>query len=269
MTLLAVGCCGVAALRVSLKDVGPRLALHVLLAGGLVLTGLALGGHIAAELRRDGAWMPFADNVESLLWLALLIVGFAIYVRLHRPMPGVEPWLLAIGAITLLVAAAFALWLPREYRIAYNGRGVIVGLHRVTSYSGFAAFAIAAVSGLRYLQISKRLKAKDAPITSAFSNLERLERTNFVAVVFGFALLTSGLVTGLSRVGESGAAAQLPKILLAIAVWTIYAVVLHAPLLKLSQIRGRTSAWLSITGFALMVLAVLAVQLVPGQGGGG
>ena len=53
-----------------------------------------------------------------------------------------------------------------------------------------------------------------------------------------------------------------PKVLLTLAVWIVYAVVLHSPINP--SFRGRKVAFLSILGCLLMVGTLVAVQLVPG-----
>jgi ABC-type transport system involved in cytochrome c biogenesis permease subunit len=58
-----------------------------------------------------------------------------------------------------------------------------------------------------------------------------------------------------------GKQTPLTKLLLALAVWVVYAVVLHAPINP--SFRGRKVAVLSVVGFVLMVGAIVAVQWMP------
>lgn len=232
---------------------------------GLVSLGAVLAWHIL-QRGLSGGWEPVGDNYEALLWLAFLLAGFVAYVQLRRPIAGLEPIMMPVVVGLLIAAAGLEAWLPREYDL----RGVWVAVHRVTSYAGAACFAVAAVAGVLYLRLSSRLRHKRAPGPGrgVFGNLERLEGWTFTAVTLGFALLTISLVTGLSRLEQASGAAWRwsPKIALAVAVWIIYALVLHAPILpNLGRFRGRKTAWLSIAGFILMLGTLVAVQWMLGS----
>src|SRR5438045_3623641 len=99
-------------------------------------------------------------------------------------------------------------------------------------------------------------------------NFERL-----VSVTVGFARLTIGLITGFARIVKEGGETRLgphwfssPKVILTIAVWVVYALVLHSPINP--SFRGRKAAILSIVGFFLMISTIVAEQLMPGGTGG-
>ena len=52
-----------------------------------------------------------------------------------------------------------------------------------------------------------------------------------------------------------------PKVVLAFAVWVVYALVLHAPINP--SFRGRRAAMLSVVGLVLMLGTLAAVQFMP------
>ena len=122
-----------------------------------------------------------------------------------------------------------------------------------------------------YLIANARLRSKDlkrAGPGPVLGSLERLEHLTLVAVALGFALLTIGAVTGLARVAKSPGETSLgdhwflnPKVLMAMVVWLIYAVVLHSPINP--SFRGKKVAILSVVGFVLMIGTLAAAQLVP------
>ena len=227
-----------------------------------LLTAGVLAWHLWPQLAA-GSWRPFGDNFEALLWLALVPAAFVAHVQARRPVPGLELYMLPIVSLTLAAAAVVEAFWPRTYDVS----GAVVTIHRVSSYAGAAAFAVAAVAGVLYLRQSGRLRSKSAALgPRGFGGLERLEHWSFAAAVLGFALLTLGLVTGLARVGGATTAAGTwsPKIVLAVGAWATYALALHAPLLPcLSDLRGRGTAWLSVAGFALMLATLAAVQWMP------
>jgi len=86
-----------------------------------------------------------------------------------------------------------------------------------------------------------------AAADQARSSLERLEHLTLASVTLGFSLLTIGTVTGVVRYIEEGGRTPAAKIVLALAVWMVYAVVLHSPMNP--SFRGRKAAVLSVVGF--------------------
>ena len=77
-------------------------------------------------------------------------------------------------------------------------------------------------------------------------------------LTLGFSLLTIGAVTGIVRFVEEGGHTSAAKVVLATAVWLVYAVVLHSPMNP--SFRGRKAAVLSVVGFVLMVGTIVAAQ---------
>jgi ABC-type uncharacterized transport system permease subunit len=116
-----------------------------------------------------------------------------------------------------------------------------------------------------YLILSARLRNKHSPVDSRFGSLERLEHLNYTAVSIGFALLTVGLITGVVRVVESSTRFGEhwflnPKIVLSVAAYVLYALVLHSPINP--SFRGRRTAILSIAGFVLLLGTLGLVQVI-------
>ncbi len=225
---------------------------------GLLASALVLAWH--SQVR--GNWIPVGDNFDALIWLALLLGIFVMYVQRRHPLPGLDWFVMPVVILLLIGAAVFG-------RIEYHPyvSSAWHWVHRVTSYAGAVAFAIAAVGGGMYLLQHRRLRNKAAIHGMNYGSLERLERITFAAVTLGFALLSIGLLTGLARVFEPGGTTLgprwfiSPKVLLAFAVWIVYALVLHSPINP--SFRGRRTAMLSIVGFVLMIAALIVVQYMP------
>ena len=229
-----------------------RIAAKACMYGGLVV---ALGVLIWHSANR-GNWLPLADNFDTLVWLGLLLTVFVLYTQRVHPLRGLE-WFLAPVVILLLVGAAvFGRTKPHEYDL----RSVWHWAHRVTAYGGAVAFAVAGAMGAMYLIVNHRLRAKTVPAAGPpLGSLERLEHLTLASVTLGFSLLTIGAVTGVVRyMEEPGGHTPAAKIVLALAVWVVYAVVLHSPINP--SFRGRKAAVLSVVGFVLMVGTIVAVQ---------
>ncbi len=200
------------------------------------------------------------DNFNSLAWLGVLLALFVMYTQRVRPVAGLEWFVMPIVILLLVAAGVFGRVEPQEYRQLRQDTWMWV--HRVSSYGGALAFAVAAAGGAMYVVASRRLREKK-PLRP-LGSLERIEHLTMMSVIIGFALLTVGLVTGFVRMYQPD---QLPvtKILLATLAWVVYGVVLHAPINP--RFRGRRAAILSMFGFLLMVGTIVAVLLMPGGNG--
>lgn len=211
-----------------------------------------------------GRWMPLEDNFETLATLALLLAGFTLYVQRAKPIPGLDWFLMPIVIAMLLYSALFGIMHPGVREPA----GIWDMAHRASSFGGAAAFGVAAGVGAMYLIAAARLRRKSAIGQAPAASLERLENLTYWSVSFGFALLTVGIITGLAKIIMLGPNTSLgshwmtsPKVILAFAVWLVYAVALHTPITP--AIRGRKSAMLSIVGFVLMVATLVTVLYMP------
>jgi ABC-type uncharacterized transport system permease subunit len=214
---------------------------------------------------RAGRWLPLEDNFQAFIWLAVLLTGFVLYVQRTRPLGGLDWFVMPLVVVLLIAAVVLGTAKPQEY--ADTTWSLV---HRVTSYTGAAAFGVAGAAGAMFLIADRRLRRHKTPPNQGprFGSLERLERITFSAVTLGFALLTIGLVTGIVRVLREGGQTRLgehwftsPKVVGAFAVWVVYAIVLHAPINP--SFRGRKVAILSIVGLVLMIGTLVAVSFVP------
>ena len=203
-----------------------------------------------------GRWEPMGDNFDTLIWLALLVSLFAAYVQRTRPLGALDWFLMPIVVGLLVCAAAFG---RTDYR-PYVGQAWTY-VHLLTSFTGAAAFAVAAASGAMYVIAARKLRSKQSAVY--LGSLERLERLTMTAVILGFAFLTVGIITGAILLIHSGLHTSPWKIVLTGCVWVVYAIVLHAPINPV--FRGRRAAVLSVLGFVLMIGTLIAVQF--GSGG--
>ena len=199
-------------------------------------------------------WLPLADNFDALVWLGLLLALFVLYTQRTHPLRGLDWFVMPIAILLLVLAAVFGRAKPHEYDV----RSVWLWTHRVTAYGGAVGFAVAGAVGAMYLIVNRRLRDKSAGPGLNLGSLERLEHLTLAAVTLGFALLTVGAVTGIVRIFAEQKSAPPAKVALALAVWVVYAVVLHSPINP--SFRGRRAAVLSVVGFVLMVGTIFAVQ---------
>jgi ABC-type uncharacterized transport system permease subunit len=211
-----------------------------------------------------GSWLPLEDNFDALTWLGVLLALLVLYVQQVRPLPGLDAFIYPVVVLLLVSAVLFGSVRPHDY-VATTWSW----MHRVSSYVGAVAFAVAGAMGAIYLINSRRLRSKNTlPQPGNGASLERLEHLTQVSVTLGFALLTVGVLTGVVKIINEGGNTTLganwfwqPKVLLSVAVWVVYALVLHTPINP--RLRGRKAATLSVVGFVLMVMTIIVVQFSP------
>jgi ABC-type uncharacterized transport system permease subunit len=233
-----------------------RLASKSCLYWGLLASVALLIWHSAS--RHD--WMPIGDNFDALIWLAVLLTLFVTYIQLTRPLAALDWFIMPVVILLLIGAAVFG----RTEFHQYIGQAW-TSIHRITSYGGAVAFAVAAATGAMYVLTQARLRRKQ-PAGPYLGSLERLEHITMTAVTLGFALLTIGIITGVIELIRLGRPTPPAKVALAAGVWIIYAIVLHAPINP--TFRGRRAAVLSVIGFLLMIGAIVAAQFSPATAAG-
>jgi len=249
---------GMSATRAWTDHPMPRLLARILLVCGILVCAAVIIWHSIAT----SAWLPIGDTFASLVWLAGLLSLFVLYVQRHRQLGSLDWYVMPVVILLLVAAAIFG---RAEVRADHPAaRDVWLLVHYITSFGGALAFTIAAAGGAMYVTASKRLRSK-SPVGPQFGSLERLEHLTMTSATLGFALLTVGMITGGVQIFAEGKHTPIAKIILAVGVWLIYAVVLHAPMNP--SFRGRKVAVLSVVGFVLMLGVLVTSLLIPAAKG--
>jgi ABC-type uncharacterized transport system permease subunit len=230
-----------------------RLAAVGCLVAGIVCSAIVLVWHGSTR----GGWIPIGDNFDALVWLATLLALFILYIQRHRRL-GVLDWF--VMPIVILLLGGAIIFGRNEHGYHMVVRNAWWWVHTTSAYGGSLALAVAAASGAMYVYVSRRLRSK-SPIGPQFGSLERMEHITMLAVTLGFALLTVGMITGGVQMFAEGKHTPMAKVILAVSVWVVYAIVLHAPINP--SFRGRKVAVLSVVGFVLLLGVLLTVLLVP------
>lgn len=212
----------------------------------------------------------------SLLFLAWILAVFYFYGSIHhgRLAWGLFVLPLVLGLIALAetlsrnegdsnVGFLQALQAPWGERFWGTVHGSLLLLAGVGISVGF-------VASVMYLVQVRRLRAKLPPGQGVrLLSLERIEEMNRRAILWAFPLLTAGLLVGMAlqlRNGDLFADWSSPKILSAIGLWVVFAILLY--LRYGVHARGRQVAILTVLAFALLVFA-LASPVHPFVDGGG
>jgi cytochrome c-type biogenesis protein CcsB len=207
---------------------------------------------------------PLSNFYESLVFGAwsVVLIYLVMEVRYRNRSLGVFPLTVAF------LAMAYASFSPDvESRIqplipALKSNWLII--HVITCFLGYAAFAVACGLGLLYL-VKRRVKHGDNPgggILQRVPSIQLLDELIYQNVVFGFLLLSAGIVTG-SVWADSAWGSYWswdPKETWSLITWLVYALMLHARLVR--GWHGRRIAWLSVIGFVCVLFTYFGVNFL-------
>jgi ABC-type transport system involved in cytochrome c biogenesis permease subunit len=242
----------------------------------LLALGFGAAGLLAHTLFVAVQPLQLATPDGSLLFLAWILAVFYLYGALHHRKVA---WGLFVLPLVLGLTALAAL-APMESTGRDLGQlpdlFVLDGEHFWGLVHGglvlLAAVGVSVgfVASVMYLVQVRRLRTKAPPRQAVrLLSLERLEAMSRRAVVLSFPLLTAGLLAGIAlfvQNGEPVTSWQSPKILSALALWLVFAILLY--LRYGAGARGRQVAVLTIVAFVLLVFS-LASPVHPFLGGGG
>lgn len=194
----------------------------------------------------------FSMSVASMLACALYAA-----VRLRFRIDAVGVFVAPLG-LTFLLASQFVVHEPT------HARSLVLPLHVAANLLGVALFTLSSASAALYLFQERRLKEKRAG--ARFRNLpplESLERAEHRFLLFGFPLLTFGVVSGSlwAKGVEVGEAADVARALFGYASWIVFALVL----LSRAALgwRGRRAAYGTLCGFLFTLIVLFVYVLRP------
>jgi ABC-type uncharacterized transport system permease subunit len=216
---------------------------------GVRIGWLAQTALLAAQAAgADG--FPWSSRSGSLNLFVWLVVGtYLIW--------GCRPRYRLLGLTVMPLAAA--LFLAARFA-GGTGAGesphygnLFLVLHVGFVLAAFAGFTLAAALAALYLVEERRLKRRAADILSLrLPSLVTLERLTWRTVAVSLPLLTLGLVAGFVRLDEEGGGVD-ALMGVTVATWLLYGGFLAA------RPSGRRAAYLAVAGFALVILARVAL----------
>ncbi len=220
---------------------------------------------LANLARKDGA-LPMTTVFESLLVLSWIFAAIGLYLMVRAPKPVavgvfVLPLVVGLVAVAGISAPRTADWGNWRGATAFWGT-----VHGVFLLAGAVSTCVAFAAGLMYLAQANRLKQKRAAgFGFALPSLEQSERVNRGAIIVAFPLLTFGLLIGLILTltprGNTTAPPILwtdPKVISALVMWLVFAVLLHARFRP--AMRGRGVIVLTMIAFAFLVFTWVGVD---------
>jgi ABC-type uncharacterized transport system permease subunit len=216
---------------------------------GVRLGWLAQTALLAVQAAYSDAfpWSTWAGSLNLFVWL--VVSAYLIW--------GCRPRFRLLGLGVMPLAAAL-------FVVARLGGGTRTGsrsdygnlflvMHVGLVLAAFAGFTLAAALAGLYLWEESRLKRRSADILRLrLPPLASLERLAWRTIVVSLPLLTLGLAIGVVRQRRQGESVDALEVVTLLA-WLVYgAIVVTRP-------AGRRAAFLALGGFALVILARLAL----------
>jgi len=198
-------------------------------------------------------YMPLSNMYESMVFFAWAIAGFYLLFERFYRIRGLGAFIMPLGYFCMGVAV---------FSLSPDIRPLMPALksdwlfyHVVTSFLGYAAFAISFSVSLVYLYLQKRGKT-----IKLLPDDQTLEEINYKAITVGFLLFTLGIVTGAVWANYAWGTywGWDPKETWSLITWIVYAVLLHSR--YTGRWRGRRMAYVSIVGFVAVIFTYWGVN---------
>ena len=192
-------------------------------------------------------WSSWAGSLNLFVWL--VVGAYLIW--------GCRPRVRLLGLAVMPLAAAL-------FVVARVGGGtdtagdsrygnLFLVLHVGFVLAAFAGFTLAAALAALYLWEERRLKRRAADILRLrLPPLASLERLAWRPIAVSHPVLTLGLAAGIVRQRQDGGGVDALEVL-TLATWLVYGAFLAA------RPTGRRAAYLALGGFALVIVARLAL----------
>ena len=233
------------------------------IAAKVILVGFAL--HTLAFIARyaEAGHMPVTNLYESLSFFAWAIIGVFLVINQKYKVKVLGAFLVPLALIFMISGLS----LPQE--IVPVAPALITfwhPFHVFFAFLGDAIFALAFCCGVMYLIQDRLLKSQSVgAITRRLPSLKVLDDLNYQSLIFGFPLLTLGIITG--AIWAEYAWGRYwgwdPKETWSLITWFLYAALLHQRLAI--GWRGRRAAIMAIVGFSAILFTFLGVTyLLPG-----
>jgi ABC-type transport system involved in cytochrome c biogenesis permease subunit len=140
-------------------------------------------------------------------------------------------------------------------------QGWLTTLHLALAIAGEALFVLASAAGAMFLIQNRLLKhKKPGPLGRLLPSLSELDRINHLGLLWGFPLLTMGMIGGAiyAVFVWGGSWPADPKVIWSFAIWVVYGFFLHQRLAI--GWKGSRMAMLSCTGLVVFLLSDLVIR---------
>ena len=164
-----------------------------------------------------------------------------------------------LAAFLMLISSTMP-WL--EGPVGPQFKSILLTVHIVIAFMGNGMFAVTFLAAIMYILLERSIKQKKfGSFYNRLPSLATLDSINYYSLVYGFILLTLGMITGSIYAQHIiGAYWQWdPKEVWSLITWVSYAVLIHERLVV--GWRGRKAAIISIICFCILIFSFMGVSL--------
>lgn len=204
--------------------------------------------------------IPMVTLFESMLFFLWTVVLTYIYIEKRYGFKVLGVFVTPL----VFIGFAYAAILPKEITPLIPAlQSNWLEIHATVSFLSYGFFVIATVASFVYLVQESILKSKkQIKISNLLPSLQALDNLCYALVIFGFPLLTLGIITGALWAEKAWGSywSWDPKETWSLITWLIYAAYLHSRFT--ARWKGRKSAYLLIIGFIAILITYLGVNLL-------
>lgn len=243
-----------------LRDTVSRIS-PLILACGFAVHSAALGVHFFQT-----GYPNVTQFREALSLYSWLMVGGYLVIQLKYRLTILGSIIAPLALLMTLAAFAFG---TGSEELPPGLKTYWLPIHVTLAFLGNAAFALAFGVSLIYLLQEHHLKRKRmTALMKRFPSLETLDRLNYVLLVWGFPLMTLGIITGSmwAAIYWGSYWSWDPRQISSGIAWLFYATLLHG---RTTGLRGRKAALLTTFGFCVVLGYFLWGDMIfPSRHGG-
>ncbi len=226
---------------------------RILVAGFVVLTL-----HLFREYWILGT-MPVLTLKSALCFFAWIIIGVYLVFQLRFRLMILGSFVSPLAAILMILSSAMP---GGETAVRPIFKSLWLWIHVGTAFLGDGIFAVAFVAAIMYLIQESQIKRKRfGTLYSRLPSLQTLDSINHYSLLYGFPLLTVGMITGAIYAQHALGSYWRwdPKEVWSLITWLFYAALLHERIAV--GWRGRRAAIMSILCFALLLFTFVGANV--------
>jgi cytochrome c-type biogenesis protein CcsB len=242
---------------------------------GKLATWTALIGLVAQSIALIIRWKtsydlgmghaPLSNFYESLIFFAWTIVLLYLLMEWRLKNRSIGVFVLPMAFLTMAYASIAPDVSNRIEPLIPALQSNWLTSHVLTCFMGYAAFTVAFALGIMFFV--RKASGVDSSKASVFVRLlpseYLMDELMYSSVALGFIFLTLGIITGSvwAHYAWGSYWSWDPKETWSLITWLVYAVMLHARLVR--GWRGRRMAIMTIVGFGCVLFTYLGVNLLP------
>ena len=202
---------------------------------------------------------PVLSLKSALSFFSWTIIGAYLILQLRFKLMVLGSFIAPLAAFLMIVSSTIP---GMEMVVKPIYRSMWLTVHVGTIFMGNGMFAVTFAAAIMYLIQEHQIKKKRlGSFYSRLPSLETLDSINYYALMYGFPLLTIGMITGSIYAQYAlGSYWQWdPKEVWSLITWLFYAALLHERLAV--GWRGRKAAIMSIICFLILIFTFIGVSL--------